>query len=82
MVWFFEREHEVTRLETRFDNDSGEYVLIIEPPNVALRTERFTSQQDFQARLVVVERQLKAQHWAQRRGVQILADGWRGPQPH
>jgi hypothetical protein len=78
MVWFFERAQEVTRLETRFDNDAREYVLIIEAPGVVPRTERFATRQDFQARLLVLERQLKSQNWAQRGDVQILADGWRG----
>jgi hypothetical protein len=78
MVWFFERAQEVTRLETTFDNDTKEYILVVES-NGTPRTERFPTQQAFQARLTNLEEQLRAQKWVQRGDVEILEDGWRGP---
>jgi hypothetical protein len=83
MVWFFERAQEVTRLETTFDNDTKEYILVIEA-NGTPRIERFPNQQAFQARLGNLEQQLRAQKWVQRGDVEILEDGWRGPttRPH
>jgi hypothetical protein len=38
MVWFIERAQEVTRLETRFDRDTGEYSL--RPRRDVLRVDR------------------------------------------
>lgn len=49
MIWFFERGSETTRLETRFDNDSKEYLLIIEVPGQQPKMERFKSLQKFHA---------------------------------
>ncbi len=79
MVWFFEREQEVTRLETTFDNDTQEYVLVFDLTNGARPTERFASLVAFKSRLVELEDQLRAQNWVQRGDVQILDDGWQGP---
>ena len=33
MLWFFERNHEVARLETCFDNETMEYVAVIRWPD-------------------------------------------------
>jgi hypothetical protein len=79
MVWFFERAELLARLETTFDNDAQEYVVVIEAPNEPLRTERFTTAAAYEARLLELEHQLRAQGWVQRPHVDMLEDGWRGP---
>ena len=79
MIWFFERGTETTRLETRFENDSREYVLIVDAPGRERTTERFKSVPKFQARLHELEAQLKAEQWTQHGRPEILLDGWRGP---
>ena len=79
MLWFFERGAEVTRLETRVDNNTNEYVLIIEPPDKPRREERYPTKEAFEARLVVLEQELAADNWKQRGDPHILPDGWRGP---
>jgi hypothetical protein len=79
MVWFFEREQEVTRVETRFDSASKEYVIVIEAPNRERKTERFSNSKRFKARLTVLEQQFRSENWVQRGDVQFLTDGWRGP---
>jgi hypothetical protein len=79
MVWFFERAQEVTRLETTFDNDAQEYVLVMEVVGANALTERFATLAGFQTRLVELEQQLRAQSWVQRGDVEIMDDGWRGP---
>jgi len=82
MVWFFEREQLVARIETTFDSDLHEYVLAIQPPHDILRTERFTTRETYGARLVELATQLRAQGWVQRGGMEILGDRWRGLTRH
>ena len=61
MVWSFERAHgEVVRLENFFDNDTQEYLLIVQATNVVVRTERFGTQQSYHARLAALEHHLRA----------------------
>jgi hypothetical protein len=79
MVWFFERGEETARLETRFENDSADYVLIVEVPGRERRTERVKNAQRFHARVLALEAQLKEERWTQHGQPQILPDGWRGP---
>jgi hypothetical protein len=79
MVWFFERAQLLARLETTFDNDAQEYVVVIEAPNEAIRTERFRTGEAYEARLLELEHQLRAQGWVQRGHVDMLEGGWRGP---
>lgn len=79
MVWFFERGEETARLETLFENDSADYVLIVEVPGRERRTERFKNAQRFHARVLALEAQLTEEQWTQHGQPQILPDGWRGP---
>ena len=79
MVWFFDRAGGVARLQTTFDNEAQEYMLVIEAPDEPVRTERFATRETYEARLVALERQLRADGWVQRGDVEILDDGWRGP---
>ena len=41
MLWFFDREDEVIELETRYDNETLEYVLEMRALGAAFATERF-----------------------------------------
>ncbi len=84
MIWFFERGAEVTRIHTTLDNDTQEYVLVIEPPNEGLRSERYREQLAYHARLAELEEQLRADDWVPRGHVQLTEYGWRGPttRPH
>ena len=36
MIWIFERGEESLRLETRYDNETTEYVLILHHPDAAI----------------------------------------------
>jgi len=42
MLWFFERDDESLKLETRYDNDTSEFVVIVRYPNGHEHSERFT----------------------------------------
>jgi hypothetical protein len=79
MVWFFERAQVITRLKTSFENATREYVIVIESPDETVRTERFTTEEAYRARLAELETDLRAQGWAPLRNVSITADGWPGP---
>ena len=76
MLWFFDRGTEVLEVETRYDNDTSEYVLEVRAPAAALVTERFTSAATFQTRLVQIENGLGGQRWRRSGPPAILPDGW------
>ena len=76
MIWFFERDGNTFKLETRYDNDTAEFVLIMYRTNDTPQIERFTDTVTFRERLEVLERTLAADHWHQQ-GPVFLHDGWR-----
>ena len=82
MIWLFERGDDVVRLETRFENATGEYVVVIAWAAREAETERFSDYDTFHARILALETQLDAEHWAQAGSPTILPRGWRGPIPH
>lgn len=49
MLWFYRRERDTLRVETRFDNQTAEYVLIIHWPD-GPHEERFSTHADFENR--------------------------------
>lgn len=73
---FFERDSESLRLETRYDNDTAEFVPIMHRPNGGPQIERFTDTVTFRERLEVLETQLAADHCTQH-GPGFLHDGWK-----
>jgi hypothetical protein len=77
MLWIFEREPgELLRLETRYDNETSEYVLIMHRPEGGPDVERFRDIVKFQERLENLETQLEADSWTQS-GPIFLHDGWK-----
>jgi hypothetical protein len=63
MVWFWMRGSEQLQLETRYDNDTEEFVVTVISSDGNSRTERFTDLKAFRARLVLLEEQLEAKAW-------------------
>jgi hypothetical protein len=78
MIWIFERQQEVLRVETRFDIETAEFVLRLTAPSGAVQVERFRNVATFQQRLEVLEAELEAERWVQQ-GPVFLHDGWKGP---
>ena len=76
MLWFFEREAQSLRLETRYDNDSSEYVVIVHWPDGREETERFTDQDTYRRRLVELENRLETDHWSRQGPPVVLPNGW------
>ena len=76
MVWLFERNSESLHLETRYDSDTAEFVLVMHRPNGGPQIERFKNVVTFRERLEVLETQLEADRWTQH-GPTFLRDGWK-----
>jgi hypothetical protein len=77
MVWLFERSDESLQLETRYDNDTSEFVAIIRYPDGHEHTERFPENDQLRAWLFTWERDLETQHWKPQAGGPVfLPDGW------
>jgi hypothetical protein len=76
MVWFFERRTQRLELETRYDNETSEYVLEIRGPGVEARTERSADADAFRTRLETVERNLSGQRGRRDGPPLIVPDGW------
>jgi hypothetical protein len=82
VIWFFEKNGQAVRLETRFDNASQEYVIVIDWADRPSETERFGDYGRFHSRIVALEQRLTLEKWTQDGSPTILSDGWRGPIPH
>ena len=78
MIWLFERGNRVTRLVTRFEPATSEYVLDVDWSDGASSTERFTDTEAFKARLLSLEQQLLAEDWKHADGSpQLIGDWWK-----
>ena len=75
MLWFFTRRNQALQIETRYDNDTSEYVGIIRHPDGHEDVRRFTDPHAYSDWLGAFERRLLRDRW-RRGGVQILPDGW------
>jgi len=76
MLWFYTRDEQSLRLETRYDNDTQEYVAIVLRAGGQPETKRFTTGDAFHAWLRSLEQTLTAEHWASDGSPHILLDGW------
>ena len=77
MIWIFERGNESLRLETRYENDTTEYVLIVHHPDGSHQTERFNDSVTFQTRLDSLEKKLGRENWHYVGAPVLLRDGWK-----
>lgn len=76
MLWCFERENETLRLETRYDNETSEFVVIVRYPDGREQTQRFKENDAFRAWLVAFEQSLEAEQWTSQGAPILLPDGW------
>ena len=76
MLWFFDRDDEALRLETRYDNESAEFVAIVNYPDGQIHEKRFGNIDAFRLWLEMFERNLALQHWTGRSGPLLLPYGW------
>lgn len=76
MLWTFTRERESIKIETRFDNETKEYVLIFYRDDGGPQIERFADAFVLRDKLAALEEELEAQRW-RFNGVVVLRDGWK-----
>lgn len=76
MLWIYQRGSEMLRVETRFDNDTEEYVLIVYREDGTQQAARFKDGDLFQTSLETLEKHLDSESW-QSDGVRLLRDGWK-----
>ncbi len=76
MLWFYTRDRESLQLETRYDNQTSEYVGILRHPDGRQETKRFSSNEAFRAWLLQLDHNLIAEHWTADGSPYILPDGW------
>ena len=76
MVWFYKRDRVSLSLETRYDNDTLEYVAIVVHPDGRRETERFDRRESFRTWIEGFEKRLADERWASDGGAHILPDGW------
>jgi hypothetical protein len=80
MLWFYAQAEREAQIELRFDNRTGEYVLVIDWPD-RREEERFATIVLFRQRLRELEAQLRAERWSRHGSVMIVPDGWRDKSP-
>ena len=76
MLWFFERDDQQVKLETRFDNETQEYVAIVRWPDGRELTERCATAVAFRERLLALEQELETERWHRTGPMIVLPDGW------
>jgi hypothetical protein len=76
MIWFYKRGERSLSLETRYDNDTCEYVAIVVHPDGHRQDERFDRRELFAAWLKEFEERLANDRWSADGPVNILPDGW------
>jgi hypothetical protein len=76
MVWFYKRDSVSLSLETRYDNDTAEYVAIVFHPDGHRQTERFDRREALREWLLALEQRLAHERWAADGPPHILPDGW------
>jgi hypothetical protein len=78
MIWLFERGDRVTRLVTRYDTETGHYVLEVDWSDGSIETETYPDAESFKTRLTELERQLLAEEWKPADGSpKLIGDWWK-----
>ena len=75
MIWLFERDEAIVRIDTRYDKDTAEYVLRFTDA-LGRRVERFSDRTLYQRRLVALvasEAELETEAWHCRGTPQIVS---------
>jgi hypothetical protein len=81
MLWFFERSDEQIEVETRFDNTTLEYVVIVRRPDHQEEASRFKDSESLRVRLSKLTQELEADDWLTSGPPVLLPDGWPNKQP-
>jgi hypothetical protein len=81
MLWFYSQDRLAIRIETRYDNRTAEYVLVVHWSADHRQEERFATAILFRKRLLELEMQVNDEGWRKDGPPLILRDGWpeKGP---
>ena len=75
MVWFYKRDQASLSVETRYDNQTAEYLAIVVRPDGLKHSERFRTREAFREWLMALEQQLQYDQWVADGPVHVLPDG-------
>jgi hypothetical protein len=75
MLWFWTRGTAEMWLETRYDNETGEFVVVLSTDGGKI-TERFKDIEAFRARLVALEQRLQSDNWKNSGPSVFIPDGF------
>jgi hypothetical protein len=81
VVWFYSQDRLTIRIETRYDNRTAEYVLVVHWSAADRREERFATAILFRRRLLELETQVNAEGWRKDGPPMILPVGWPDSRP-
>jgi hypothetical protein len=81
MVWFYKRDRASLSIETRYDNETAEYVTVVVRPDGRRQTERFLKRESFRERLLALEQELGYERWVPDGPPHVLPDGWPNKPP-
>jgi hypothetical protein len=76
VLWFYSHDRLTVRIETRYDNRTAEYVLVVHWSAGHRQEERFTTADLFRKRLLELEMQVNAEGLRKQGPPLILPDGW------
>jgi len=76
VIWFYRRDRAALQVETRFDNATNEYVVIVRPSDGGEESHRFLNRTVFRAWLLQLEERLEQERWESDGAPHIIPDGW------
>ncbi|MGH9142864.1 MAG: hypothetical protein ACRD3J_02040, partial [Thermoanaerobaculia bacterium] len=66
MIWFYERDSQALQLETAYDNETAEYVAVVQHPDGRKETARFSDADSFRDWLMAFEDKLSDDRFVRR----------------
>jgi hypothetical protein len=81
LLWFFDRHNQHLHVETRYDNATSEYVLMLRWPDGREDIERFLDREAYRQRLLALESRLETEQWVRHGPPIIVPDGWPDRRP-
>lgn len=80
MIWLYEKNENALRIETRYDNQTREYVLTVHRADGS-ETERYAALETFRQRLLALEKTLVDQRWRRAGPPLFDPEGWPSDRP-
>ena len=81
VIWFYSQESVTIRIETKYDNRTSEYVVVVHWSHDHRQEERFATPVLFRKRLFELQTQVNAEGWRKGGPPIILLEGWPDTRP-